>query len=397
MWIFGYGSLMADKWEEKFGCVRRSLAVLRGYRRTFNKASTRNWGSLDTPCPTLNLEKADDGECKGVAFEFPDPRETAVREYLVAREGKGFPLESVTIRLEDGTDVPAYVPIYRGANLVSADETGKARIIEHARGMNGRCRSYIKGIAELLVSLDIEDPAVSSLWRAVQKGSFESLLLEIRERLKLLESSLPQRVDGYALSPDSKLPMKAMLYREALIWRMAELSRGALENLEKENLCVAVILIRAAVETTAGLWYLRAKLDDAVTNQSKGDIDDYLMKLLMGSKTVPELPQAINVLTFVDRVNKDIEGFREQYDNLSEFAHPNWAGTSLLYSKSDPKNLWTDFGKNIRGLDSTKQAGALNLSVALMIFEKTYSTIGELVPPFIELCKKRGQGAAPVT
>jgi hypothetical protein len=149
-----------------------------------------------------------------------------------------------------------------------------------------------------------------------------------------------------------------MLYREALVWRMAELSRGALESLEKENLSAAVILIRGAVETRAGLRYLRAKLDDAVTNQSKGDIDDYMMKLLMGSNAVLELPQAINVLTFVDSVNKGIEGFREQCDNLSEFAHPNWAGTSLLYSKSDPKNLWSDFDKNIRCFNSTKQAGA---------------------------------------
>lgn len=386
MWIFGYGSLMGDKWEDKFGCARRCLAVLRGYRRTFNKASIKNWGTKENPCPTLNLEKADAGECTGIGFEFPDPQEAAVRKYLADREGKGFSLQLMTIHLEDGTNAQAYTPVYQGDSLLSIGEGAKTRMVDRARGVSGRCRDYIKTIAELLVSLDIKDPAVTSLLQAVQKDSVESLMGEIRGRVELLESSLPRRVDGYALSPDSKLPMKAMLYREVLIWRMAELSRGAMENLETENLSVAVILIRAAVETTAALWYLRAKLDDAVKNQSKGDIDDFLMKLLMGSKTVPELPQAINVLTFVDRVNKDIDGFRERYDNLSEFAHPNWAGTSLLYSKPDKKNLWTDFDKNIRGLNSTRQAGALNLSVALMLFERTYQEIGDLVPEFVKVC-----------
>lgn len=70
MWVFGYGSLMGDKWEDKFGCARRCIAVLRGYRRTFNKASTKNWGTKETPCPTLNLEKADDGECTGIGLNF---------------------------------------------------------------------------------------------------------------------------------------------------------------------------------------------------------------------------------------------------------------------------------------------------------------------------------------
>jgi hypothetical protein len=62
------------------------------------------------------------------------------------------------------------------------------------------------------------------------------------------------------VSPDSKLPFKALLYRAALIWRMAELSRGAFENYEKNRLALAILETRAAVETSAALWYLHSKL-----------------------------------------------------------------------------------------------------------------------------------------
>jgi cation transport protein ChaC len=393
MWIFGYGSLMSDGWEERFGCVRRSTAELLGYRRTFNKASTKNRGSSEVPCPTLNLEKVEGGVCKGIAFNFPPTRDAVVREYLAKREGKEFPLEVVTIRVDDGSEVQAYVPIYHGKNIVAGGAQQKAVMVTRAEGTKGSCRNYVKDTAELLAKLGIEDSAVSELWKAVQKETLESMMGEIRGRLVLLESNLPRRVDGFGISPHSKLPFKVLLYREVLIWRMVDLSRSALETLENERLSSAITLIRAAVETSAALWYLWAKLDGAVQAKTLGDIGDYLMKLIMGSKTNPDLPQAINVLTFVDRADKDIDGFRHQYDNLSEFAHPNWAGTGLLYSKSDSQNLWTDFGANIRGVGSTKQVGAVNLSVALMIFEKNYSRVAELMPPFVELCESRAKAA----
>jgi hypothetical protein len=56
--------------------------------------------------------------------------------------------------------------------------------------------------------------------------SFVSLMDEIRGRLELFECNLPERVDAMAVSSTSKLPFKVLLYREALIWRMAELGRA---------------------------------------------------------------------------------------------------------------------------------------------------------------------------
>ena len=66
--------------------------------------------------------------------------------------------------------------------------------------------------------------------------SVSDLMNEIRKRIELLESSLPRRLDAMAVSETAKLPWKALFYREALIWRMAELSRSAFENLKKIDL-----------------------------------------------------------------------------------------------------------------------------------------------------------------
>src|SRR6266568_4933203 len=99
MWVFGYGSLMTDRWEEKNGCTRRVLADLGGYRRVFNKASVRNWGTRNNPGPTLNLEKTEGGSCRGIAFEFPEDRGKEVLAVLVEREGQNFALHSLEIQL----------------------------------------------------------------------------------------------------------------------------------------------------------------------------------------------------------------------------------------------------------------------------------------------------------
>jgi len=231
------------------------------------------------------------------------------------------------------------------------------------------------------------------------KDSLVSLMDEIRGRLELLESNLPQRVDAMAVSPTSKLPFKVLLYREALIWRMVELGRPAFENFERDRLVSGIVLARAAVETSAALWFLCAKVAAAVASNAVGDIDDYLMKLVAGMATgAPKtdastsdatLPRPVRVAAFLNQADKDIEGFSHQYGILSEYAHPNWAGTVLLYAKHDPENRLTDFGHNMREGDNTKRIGICNLSVALAMFETSYNRITDLVPNFVRLCGNR--------
>lgn len=214
-----------------------------------------------------------------------------MRSYLVKREGKDFSLEAISVRLDDGVEVPAHVALYGGKNVLAAETVrAKATMVADAKGTDGSCRDYLKYIRELLAGHGIDDPAVSGLWQAVQDELLKTGIDDIRRRLEALESSLPKRLDGYAVSPHTKLPFKVLLYREVLAWRMVELSRSALELLESDRIASAITLVRAAVETSAALWYLWGKIDGAVMTKSVGDIDDYLMKLIMGSKTNPELP-----------------------------------------------------------------------------------------------------------
>ncbi|MCU1268810.1 MAG: hypothetical protein JWN74_104 [Acidobacteriaceae bacterium] len=201
-----------------------------------------------------------------------------------------------------------------------------------------------------------------------------SLMDEIRQSLDLLEANLPREIDGFALSQKSKLPWKLLLYREALTWRFAELTRSAFDSLSNDRLVSGIVLTRAAVEPSAALWYLCTKVTAVVDTRMIGDFDEYLTKLTMGTATGnwPEdsspddeirLPRPVRIGTFLQHAEKDIEGYSHQYGILSEYAHPNWAGTVLLYSNTDKLTAVTDFGRNFRKGHNAKGVG--NLSVGL--------------------------------
>jgi hypothetical protein len=51
-------------------------------------------------------------------------------------------------------------------------------------------------------------------------------------------------------------------------------------------------------------------------------------------KEFPET-EAMSVLTYIDKFDKRIEGFRGHYDMLSERCHPNSAGHNFMFSKLD--------------------------------------------------------------
>jgi cation transport protein ChaC len=169
MWIFGYGSLMWDRWEQDYGCFRRARATLHGYRRAFNKLSVRNWGTEKFPCPTLNLIRSDSSSCQGIAFEFPDDRKQQVMTYLEGREGKGFKQHQLPVRLDRGNEVIATVAIYEGKNRIASDEVRHVvEMILHAVGEDGSCFHYLKGINDELHRLGIDDPVVRELWDTVE-------------------------------------------------------------------------------------------------------------------------------------------------------------------------------------------------------------------------------------
>ena len=134
---------------------------------------------------------------------------------------------------------------------------------------------------------------------------------EARARANALRNSLPQSVDAAALGVMKKAPFQLLCTREALIWRTEELARTACDALERDDLAAAAILARATVESAALAWKLMEVLDDRQKLSPK-DLNEVLMRMLVGSRLWDDGPQPLQILSCIDRMDKKVPGVRER-------------------------------------------------------------------------------------
>jgi hypothetical protein len=202
-----------------------------------------------------------------------------------------------------------------------------------------------------------------------------------------LSASLPDKIEIAALGVRSKAPFQLLTVREALICRTEELARGACDALEKEDFTVAALLIRSIAESAAMTWYLLEILENRA-GYTPPQLNDILMRMFAGSKNGwAEGPEAINVLTFVKRLDKKMPGFEAAYNSLSEYAHPNWRGVSGLYSKIDRENFTVHYGRGFQAERAGNQL-ANALIGGLLTFEDGYNKIADVMPAFLAELEK---------
>ncbi len=132
----------------------------------------------------------------------------------------------------------------------------------------------------------------------------------------------------------------------------------------------AAVLTRAIAEPIAVLHSLLRNVDKAIDAKDYTNLAEFLRRTMVGSRTDPELPQMVNVLTMIDKVDEDFQRFRKSYDDLSEYAHPNWCGVLGAFSKLDRENFVTRF-KPREALHN-----ALILAGYLFVAKSIYNAVG---------------------
>jgi hypothetical protein len=209
-------------------------------------------------------------------------------------------------------------------------------------------------------------------------------LADVKSFSEQINKSLPDKIFVASLSHTSKLPFKALSLREVLIHRVAELSETAVNLFESNKLVPAIIMTRAVFESTAVLYWLYERIKQVSITKELGDIDEFLMKSLFGGRVSEAPVESYNVLTAIDHINKKFAFYKESYDNLSDYAHPNWPGLMGAYSKLDKKEMTLHLGKQVGNVPILVALPLL--AASLKLFIHYYDDMEKYLLQFNKIC-----------
>lgn len=219
------------------------------------------------------------------------------------------------------------------------------------------------------------------------KTGFRSDSLDEARRLaSALSDSLAPAVDPAAVSLTAKIPFKALLLRELLSYRVAELSTVACELFESRRNISGILQTRAALESISWLFFLDRRMKKCL---KRGDLDHFatfIDRLLFGSRSKETKHQAYNVLDAINAVNEEIPAFLNAYEMCSEFAHPNADGMIHSYARMDRETI-------LFHLDTQKHQVPLDgvvpiLAGGLELFIHVYNGMPDYLPQFARLCEE---------
>lgn len=220
-------------------------------------------------------------------------------------------------------------------------------------------------------------------------GSPKESIIEIKKYLSLFDKRITPSIDKENTTPISKVPYKLLSLRALYQVRVCDLGNASYLLYTKKAYVPAFVLTRAVMETVAMFYVCFLKVSASITEKCINDIDDFLMRALLGSRDGTGSVKHYNALTAVQHVGKRSKAFEELYLGLCEFTHPNWAGVSLAYSEQIDEGHMEI--KTINDLSFADINGMKPLMASLMLFDELYQEIGNLIPKFTEVCENEIQ------
>ncbi|MCY1303843.1 Glutathione-specific gamma-glutamylcyclotransferase [compost metagenome] len=171
LWLFAYGSLI---WNPLLDFVRREVATLKGWHRSFCLKMVAGRGTADVPGRMLAVEPG--GVTHGVAFQLDGPELERDLQCVWRREmvfGSYIPVWA-SATLADGSPIDALVfvadPSY---SLYEADSSVSsiAYQMSVARGTHGSNAEYLRLLQKALHSNGLVDSYVDALHGEVERHS----------------------------------------------------------------------------------------------------------------------------------------------------------------------------------------------------------------------------------
>jgi hypothetical protein len=136
----------------------------------------------------------------------------------------------------------------------------------------------------------------------------------------------------------SKTAWKCAVLQQSLLYRVTMLAAGAANMWNLSNVVCSVLCARALLETIAVADHVGSELRRLTEVGNLDGIDELANRLLFATRDQQIIEQrfghqAVNVLTYIDRMSKKLPDLRNAYDFVSEWCHPNGSGHLFTYGE----------------------------------------------------------------
>ncbi len=184
------------------------------------------------------------------------------------------------------------------------------------------------------------------------------------------------------------IPSKLAAVTGSLAWRAHDFAVLASDLFERKRVVPGAVIARSLMETTALFYLVHKKTANAVSEQSLILLDDFLVRCMSGNRLENGEPDAPNILTAIQSLDKEpgCDRYADFYASLCEFAHPNALGSFYAYSSFDNESRAVWFGHN-RGLTNGGDV-AFGVVFALEILLEFKKRVTEMMPRVVQLSKE---------
>jgi hypothetical protein len=167
----------------------------------------------------------------------------------------------------------------------------------------------------------------------------------IKIKIEALRQLLTDRVEHFEYSNRAKIPFKVHSFIQVMNLRMIDFCEATDLLIKSNHITPSLTLIRSLFENAAIVYRISYEIDKSLnSNKLIENFDDLITKISFGTRYDSEV-SAINIMTNLEKLDKEYNGIKKFYDSLCEFVHPNWDGVEGSYSMLNEKDRYTDINK----------------------------------------------------
>ena len=234
-----------------------------------------------------------------------------------------------------------------------------------------------------------------------EKRSASEQIKECEKFIAELKTHCEESMFSRKYSWRAKHPFKVMSYVNAMTWRMYDMSCAAIALFKQNKIIPALCLVRTCWENMVATYELKELILNCCENKTlDSNADNILMRLLysnrydkdnryMSEEFYEQIKEyrAKNILTLVQKLEKDYPQIKDIYSEMCEFVHPNGDGVCGSYSYLDESNHTVFFGLQFSQELPLLPAFITTLTCSIDLYIKFIVSIKDSIVEFSQLCE----------